>query len=439
MPDPSRRRRASPAATRASSGRHRAQPRKIAPSAGGGRGNPRKDRRPAKVRSDRQRSDRPARPARRRLAAGLGVLLLAMTAGAAVLLARDWSRPVYDYKGDGERDVLIEVHKGDTTAMIGERLHDAGVVATVDAFINAAYGNNKMAAIQWGFYQTRTHIPAETAVRQLTDPQHRMGLVVIPEGSQLDDTTYIGTGAVTPGIFTLISKATCVDLNGDHHCVSAADLRKAAGTAPIRSLSVPGWAAKQVAAMGSNHRRIEGLIAPGTWNVNPLGSAPEILATLISTGTASYDESGLQTTAAALDMSPYDVLVVASLVQREGRPDDYAKVARVIYNRLRGNREMLEFDSTVNYPLERREVATSDADRHRRTPWNTYVQEGLPATPICSPDAAAVAAAEVPEPGDWLYFVTVDSDGTTLFTDDYQQHLAYIERAQQNGVLESNR
>ena len=97
----------------------------------------------------------------------------------------------------------------------------------------------------------------------------------------------------------------------------------------------------------------------------------------------------------------------------------------------------LEFDSTVNYPLDRREVATSDADRAQRTPWNTYVSQGLPATAICSPGVDALRAAEHPEPGDWLYFVTIDAQGTTLFTRDYKQHLANIELAKHNGVLDS--
>jgi UPF0755 protein len=130
--------------------------------------------------------------------------------------------------------------------------------------------------------------------------------------------------------------------------------------------------------------------------------------------------------------------VVASLVQRESNPQDFPKVATVIYNRLREHRT-LEFDSTVNYPLDRREVATSDADRAQPTPWNTYVSEGLPATPICSPGADALHAAEHPEPGDWLYFVTIDKQGTTLFTRDYQQHLADVELAKRNGVLDSAR
>jgi UPF0755 protein len=118
------------------------------------------------------------------------------------------------------------------------------------------------------------------------------------------------------------------------------------------------------------------------------------------------------------------VLIVGSLVQKEAKPATSPKPAGVIYNRLNSDYDRLEFDSTVNYPLDREEVATTDEDRHTETPWNAYAKAGLPATPICSPGADALAAAEKPEPGDWLYFVTVDADGTTLFTHDYQEHLA---------------
>jgi len=207
---------------------------------------------------------------------------------------------------------------------------------------------------------------------------------------------------------------------------------------PLASLSVPAWAVEPATRMGADHRRIEGLIAPGTFNVNPSGAPQTILETMISASTQQYVKSGLLDTATAMNMSPYNVLVVASLVQREAKPQDFAKVARVIYNRLAEHRT-LEFDSTVNYPLDRREVATTDTDRAQQTPWNTYVSDGLPATPICSPGADALKAAEHPEDGDWLYFVTIDAQGTTLFTRDYQQHLANIELAKRNGVLDSAR
>jgi UPF0755 protein len=411
-------------------GRHRAQPVAVGP------------RRQVMSRIDRIRDE--PRKRRRRIVRRLITGLLTLNLLAAVVfgftLWQDLWGPVTDYSGGGKRDLVIEIHPGDSTTMIAEALQQRNVVATAGAFLEAAHGNNEIAAIQPGFYRVRTEIPAASAVQRLTDPENRVGKLVIPEGSQLDDTTYLGNGKVTPGILSLISKATCVDLNGDRHCVQAADLRTAASTAPLGALAVPAWATERVTAMGNGHRRIEGLIAPGTWNIKPWASAPNILATLIRAGTDSYEQSGLQATAAALQMSPYDVLVVASLVQRESQPDDFGKVARVIYNRLRDqNRPVLEFDSTVNYPLDRREVPTTDADRAKKTPWNTYVLQGLPATPICSPSAEALNAAERPEPGDWLYFVTVDSEGTTLFTDDYQQHLANIELAQQNGVLDSSR
>jgi UPF0755 protein len=391
-------------------------------------------------RAGRVRAQRNRR--RRRIVGGVAFGALVVVVVAAVFLgSRLWHSAFgtgSDYTGDGNQDVVIEVHTGDSTTTIAQTLQDHQVVATVKAFLEAARGNSAITAIQPGFYKLRTEIPASSAINRLADPQNRVGKLVIPEGRQLDDTADVKSNAVTDGIFSLISKATCVDLDGDRKCVAADALRKAAGAGALDSLNVPDWATKQVTAMGNDHRRIEGLIAPGSWNVDPAGSPQEILATLIAASADHYTKGGLLDTAKTMNLSPYDILIVASLVQREAKPADFPKVARVIYNRLREQRK-LEFDSTVNYPLDRQEVATADADRAHDTPWNTYVSEGLPATPICSPGDPALAAAEVPEAGDWLYFVTVDMQGTTLFTRDYAQHLANIELAKRNGVLDSAR
>jgi UPF0755 protein len=394
---------------------------------------------PRRSRAQRLRAERGRR--RRRILQGFAVGLLVVVIVAAVFLgSKLWHSfgPQNDYAGSGKKDLVIQVHSGDSTTAIGETLHNQDVVRTVKAFLEAADGNEAISSIQPGYYRMRTEIPAASAVKRLADPQSRVGKVVIPEGQQLDDTTDVKTNDVTPGIFTMISKASCVDLDGDKRCISVDDLRTAAEKTPLASLSVPAWALEPATRMGADHRRIEGLIAPGTFNINPSGAPQTILETLISASTGQYVKSGLLDTATAMNMSPYNVLVVASLVQREAKPQDFAKVARVIYNRLAEHRT-LEFDSTVNYPLDRREVATTDGDRAQQTPWNTYVSDGLPATPICSPGADALKAAEHPEDGDWLYFVTIDSQGTTLFTRDYQQHLANIELAKRNGVLDSAR
>ncbi|HEY5151759.1 MAG TPA: endolytic transglycosylase MltG [Mycobacterium sp.] len=377
---------------------------------------------------------------RRRAVAGAAVALLVAVVLAVVFLGAKifHGGSGGDYSGDGKDDIVVQVHDGDSTTQIGQTLRDENVVANVKSFVDASKDNAAIAAIQPGFYKMRTEMSASAAVQRLADPGTRVGKLVIPEGRQLDDVKAVGSDKTTDGIFTLIADASCVELNGQRKCVSAEDLRKVAEQADPTALNVPDWAMKPVTALGKNHRRLEGLIAPGAWNVDPSGSAQQIVATLVAESTDHYVKGGLLDTAKAMNMSPYEILIVGSLVQREAKPNDFAKVARVIYNRLAAP-QRLEFDSTVNYPLDRQEVATTDADRAQVTPWNTYASDGLPATPICSPGDEALAAAERPEAGDWLYFVTVDMDGTTLFTKDYQQHLANIELARRNGVLDSAR
>lgn len=379
---------------------------------------------------------------RRRFYSGIAVAVLVVVVVGVVFLGSRLWHGVFgsssDFAGDGTADVVVEVHSGDSTTAIGQTLQEQNVVSSAKAFVEAASGNQAIAAIQPGFYKLRTEIPASGAVTRLADAKNRVGQLVIPEGRQLDDVADVKTNAVTDGIFTLISKASCVDIDGEHRCVRAEDLKSAAGAGDLTALAVPNWATAPVTAMGPDHRRLEGLIAPGSWNVNPSGAPQEILSSLIRASTAQYEANGLLDAAATARLTPYQILVVASLVQREAKPQDFAKVARVIYNRLAEHRK-LEFDSTVNYSLDRQEVATTDADRARVTPWNTYASEGLPATPICSPGQPALAAAENPAPGDWLYFVTIDLQGTTTFTRDYEQHLANIELAKRNGVLDSAR
>jgi UPF0755 protein len=411
--------------------RHRAEPVAVGTS---------RHRKPRVDRATRRRAAQSRR--RRRVVRGFALGLLVVVVVAAVFLgSKLWHIMLGsgdDYSGSGKRDVVIQIQAGDSTTAVGETLHNHGVVATVRAFVDAAHGNAAISSIQPGFYRMRTEIPAANAVARLVDPKNRVGKLVIPEGRQLDNTADMKTNVVTPGILTLISQATCVDLDGNQRCVSVADLRTAASKSTPTTLSVPPWAVEPVTELGDDHRRIEGLIAPGTFNVDPAASAETILSSLISAGAVEYMKSGLVETGKSLSLSPYYILVVASLVQRESNTQDFPKVAQVIYNRLHEHRT-LEFDSTVNYPLDRREVATSDADRAQRTPWNTYVSQGLPATAICSPGVDALSAAVHPEPGDWLYFVTIDAQGTTLFTRDYQQHLANIELAKHNGVLDSAR
>ena len=100
--------------------------------------------------------------------------------------------------------------------------------------------------------------------------------------------------------------------------------------------------------------------------------------------------------------------------------EDFGKVSRVIANRLEIDMR-LQFDSTVNYALGRSTLDVSIEDTQIDSPYNTYVEYGLPPGPICNPGHQALEAALNPTPGDWLYFVTV-SEGDTRFTADPEEH-----------------
>lgn len=193
-----------------------------------------------------------------------------------------------------------------------------------------------------------------------------------------------------------------------------------------------------MAQVPNRERQLEGLIAAGSWDFDPSAEPTEVLRTLVTGSADRYDETGIAAAAPTVGLTPYEMLVAASLVEREAMPDDFARVARVILNRLEID-QMLQFDSTVNYALDETELATTDADRARVTPWNTYASVGLPATPISSPSIGALQAVENPEPGEWTYFVTIDDQGTTLFADTYEEHLVNTRLALESGILDSGR
>ena len=122
--------------------------------------------------------------------------------------------------------------------------------------------------------------------------------------------------------------------------------------------------------------------------------------------------------------TPYELLTIASLVQTEGTPEVFGNVARVIYNRLEKG-IALQFDSTVHYALNRRgEIRVSVEDTKVKSPYNTFLRQGLPPGPIGSPTRDAIDAALNPPLGDWLYFVTV-KPRDTRFTSSYDQFLEW--------------
>ena len=335
-----------------------------------------------------------------------------------------------DYSGNGDSDVLVQIQTGASTKAIGATLVDADVVRTARAFVNAAGSNDQVANVQPGYYVMKTKMSGHTAVDKLVDPASRVGNLQITAGLQLDDTRN-PDNSVKPGIFSLVAKASCVTLNGVHNCVSANDVHHAAETADPSALGVPDWALSAVSKADPKHR-LEGLIAAGVYDIKPGTSAQEILKAII---TASANKlASLPDSAQNTGFTPYQVLVVASLVEREAIEPDFAKVARVIYNRL-AQGMMLQDDSTINYVLDQPLITTSDADRNRPGPYNTYLNTGLTPTPISSPSQQAIDAALKPADGTWLYFVKCDKQGKSCFATTETEHEQNVQQARAAGAF----
>jgi UPF0755 protein len=120
--------------------------------------------------------------------------------------------------------------------------------------------------------------------------------------------------------------------------------------------------------------------------------------------------------------SRYDVVTVASMIEREAKFDeDRARIARVIYNRIKRGMP-LEIDATVQYALNKYEPILIE-DRKVMSPYNTYLHTGLPPTPIASPGLASIAAALSPADGNWLYYLVCDEEGHHAFTNSYSEFL----------------
>jgi UPF0755 protein len=203
-------------------------------------------------------------------------------------------------------------------------------------------------------------------------------------------------------------------------------------TDPAR-LGVPAWALADV-GKADPRRRLEGLLVPGRYDVHPDLPAADVLRGLLETSATRLEASGLVAGAQSIGSTPYQVLTISSLVEKEAITPDMAKVARVIYNRLGAGRR-LELDSMVNYPLDLQALRTTDADRLRPGPYNSYAVAGLPPTPISAPGKEAIAAALAPEPGPWLYFVRCRVDGTSCFATTFAEHDANVAQARANGAF----
>ena len=312
---------------------------------------------------------------RRLIAAGLVIFLFTFS----LFLIRSISSTTPDYNTltsvEGLEEVTIEVPTGASGSEIAAILYEAGVVKSTQAFFRVAVADERSQKVAPGSHRLTLKISAQQALEQLLDPERIPNLIRINEGAWRSE---IQEAFLSYGF-------------------DRSEINRA-----FSSLKLPkGFSSS------------EGLLFPAQYSFPEGTTAAQAAQRLVERFTEDgYAKKLLQ---GSSQYSPQQLLTIASIIQAEGSTQDFSKVSRVIYNRLKIGIP-LQMDSTVHYIMQARgDIFLSRKSTMLNSPYNTYRRYGLPPGPICSPGADAIKAALEPVAGDWLYFITV-APGDTRFT-----------------------
>lgn len=334
------------------------------------------------------------------------LLVLVVLVGGGVLGGR-WAfdqlstrlAPAEDYAGPGTGEVLYQVKSGVSSTEIARELKAAGVVKSVDAFNEAARGNEKSRNIQVGYYELKKQMKASQALDQLVDPANLLqSLVTVPEGARVDQI-----------VETIVAKT---------------DITRRAVTRALADSAAIGL---PEAARGN----AEGFLFPATYTVPPKQTAVGLVKEMVAKGREVEERLDIAAKAKKLGLTPTEILTVASILEYEAnRAEDYPKVARVLYNRLEQDMP-LQLDSTVSYVSKREgDVFTTAEERANPSAYNTYANPGLPPGPIGAPGEETIKAALNPADGEWLFFVPDYENDTTVFSETLAEHNVAVARLQ---------
>ncbi|BCJ41516.1 hypothetical protein GCM10010168_54850 [Actinoplanes ianthinogenes] len=332
-----------------------------------------------------------------------------------------------DYAGPGGAEAVVEIKTGQSATDIGTTLVQQKVVASVDAFTNAAKDNSRSKNIQAGWYKLKVEMKASDAVAALLDPKNRwVNKVTLPEGLSYQQT------------FQKLSEATKIPV---------AEFAKAAKD-PV-ALGIDASWFKRSDGKPVNKTDIEGFLYPATYDLSPKADATEVLKTIIANFNSEMERLEFIPTVEKTrgGISPYQALIVASIAQAEALKDvDMPKVSRVIYNRAYTDFDAgcrcLGLDSTVNYWLRisGKNVKPSEkltqADLHNpKNPYNTHDKPGLPPGPIGNPGEAALKGAMSPTNNfPYYYFISIDTKGTMAYGKNGAEHDKNRLKACANGI-----
>jgi len=332
----------------------------------------------------------------RRLAvAGAFLLVLVI---AAILVGRQLDPP-----GDGGAQISVRIPNGSSTAAIAGILDENGVVPSAIAFrLWSKYeGDQQFMAGEYAFHRNSS-VGAAIAVLR-SGPKQTVDRLLIPEGLRL----------------TQIAERV-----GRLPNMSGSKFLELAGSGKVRSEYQPPAS-----------KNLEGLLFPDTYFISPSDTEESLLRRMVNTFGARARVAGIENSLASIQKSPYEALIIASLIEAEAKIDaDRGKMSQAIQNRL-FKAMPLQIDATILYALNYPQRGLTNSDLKVVSPYNTYENRGLPPTPIGNPGLDSIRAALAPSPGPWLFWVLIDSDGSSAFSVTLDEHNRNIALARQRGVL----
>jgi UPF0755 protein len=350
------------------------------------------------------------------------VWLLFAIAIAAVLWA-GWVG--WDYLGKinpgitSEVPIRFTVTEDDTMETVTQRLLDEGVIVDAEVFEWYVNRNDGLELTPGFFLLLPGDHMGNILLRLRTPPERTFTRVTFPEGFTLRQIS-VRLGSVVDRM-TAVGFLDAVQ-NGD-----------------IRPKFLP-----------EGQTSLEGLLFPDTYQVSNSESEAQVIERMIAMMERVARQEDLEDRADQLGLTPYEVLIIASMIEREAKLDeDRAKISAVIRNRLRLGM-LLQIDATLYYENST-EIPFSQL-RQIDTRYNTYMYRGLPPTPIANPGRASIRAAlnpaPPPPPGDpicrplpdptrcsYLYYVLADERGGHAFAATVEQHDANVRAAIAAGLL----
>ena len=296
--------------------------------------------------------------------------------------------------------VEVTVPDGASAQQIGQALVDAKLIANASDFTDAVKSSDAASQLKPGDYQIDGGTSAADIVSMLVSGPSANTLVV-PEG------------------YTVSRTADAVEKATDG-AVTADDFKAAAANASAYADDYPFVA-------DAYNNSLEGFLFPKTYTLPKDATADSIVRMMLD----QYEQEVQSldySYAESQGLSAYDVLKLASVVERESDANTRADVASVFYNRLAAN-TALQSDATIAYVVGH--DPTHD-DLSVDSPYNTYQHKGLPAGPICSPGLDSLQATCQPNQTDYLYFYFTKNDDGSLnyyFSKTYDEHLQAIKSA----------